>query len=138
MISTALCPSSWNCFNFRSGTVWPRWTSMPVGSMPYLTRSGVPVLTLLSSFFRSSSSGTICSTPRRITASCSSTDFMSVPSTVHLKAAHDLKGLRVVDDLRFAPAGRPGDGQDVESGRLVEEAVFLQEVQGELCQAALL
>ena len=43
MMSTAVWPSSWNCRSFRSGTVWPRWTSKPVGSMPYLTRSGLPV-----------------------------------------------------------------------------------------------
>src|SRR5262245_57167030 len=47
--------------------------------MPYLTRSGLPVLTLRSSFLRSSSSGTTCSAPRRINASCSSTDFTADP-----------------------------------------------------------
>src|SRR5579885_2513082 len=75
---TAWWPSSWNRRSFRRGTVWPRWTSMPVGSMPYLTRRGLPVLTLRSSFLRNSSSGTICSTPRRIRASCSSTGFTEI------------------------------------------------------------
>src|SRR5262245_43571008 len=79
MMSTAWCPSSWNWRSLRSGTVWPRWTSMPVGSMPYLTRSGFPVLTLRSSFLRNSSSGTILSTPLRIRACCSSTVFTITP-----------------------------------------------------------
>src|SRR5262249_16516000 len=43
--------------------------------MPYLTRSGWPVATLRWSFARRAASGTICSTPRRIRASCSSTLF---------------------------------------------------------------
>ena len=34
---------------------------MPVGSMPYLMRSGLPVATLRSSFLRSSAKGSICS-----------------------------------------------------------------------------
>ena len=50
MMRTAWWPSSWNWRSLRSGTVWPRWTSMPVGSMPYLMRSGLPVATLRSSF----------------------------------------------------------------------------------------
>src|SRR5262245_879207 len=75
MMSTALWPSSWKRRIFRGGTVWPRWTSKPVGSMPYLTRSGVPVATLRWSFALRASSGTICSTPRRIRVSCSSTLF---------------------------------------------------------------
>src|SRR5262245_6885220 len=73
MMSTAWWPSCWNRRSFRSGTVWPRWTLMPVGSMPNLTRRGMPCVRLRVSFSRSCSSGTICSTPRRIKASWCST-----------------------------------------------------------------
>src|SRR5262249_9844549 len=138
MMSTAWCPSSWNWRSLRSGTVCPRWTSMPVGSMPYLTRSGLPVLTLRSSFLRSSSSFSICATPRRIRASCSSTGFMTDPSTVHLKPTHRLKSMRGVDDLRFTLVRGPGERQDVEAGGVTQQMVLLQEVQGELRQAFLL
>src|SRR5437762_3384382 len=107
--------------------------------MPYLTRSGLPVLTLRSSFWRSSASVTICSTPRRITVSCSSTDFTTAPSsTVHLEASDGLEGMRVVDDGGFAPAGRPAQGEDVKACGMVEQSVFLQEMQREVGQAALL
>ncbi len=44
---------------------------MPVGSMPYLTRSGRFSRTERSSFLRNSASGTICSTPRFRIESCS-------------------------------------------------------------------
>src|SRR5215471_16082251 len=112
---------------------------MPVGSMPYLTRSGLPVLMLRSSFFRSSASVSICSTPRRITASCSSTDFTTAPSsTVHLEASDGLEGMRVVDDGGFAPIGRPAQGEDVEACGMVEQPVFLQKVQRQVGNAALL
>src|SRR3954467_10904622 len=100
---------------------------MPVGSMPYLMRRGWPVCRLRSSFWCSSASGTICSTPRRIRANCSATVFTAIPfgriedkagrkeqlgglggSVVHLELAHRFKGLTVVDDARFALTGRPG------------------------------
>src|SRR5271157_3929554 len=68
----AVWPRSWNCLSLRRGTVWPRWTSIPVGSMPYLTRKGWFARSDRSSFLRNSSSGTICSTPRRRMRSCSS------------------------------------------------------------------
>src|SRR4051794_23382364 len=109
--------------------------------MPYLTRSGLPVATLRSSFLRSSSSGTICSAPRRISASCSSTVFTGDPpkptccdggSRVHLKAADRLKGIDMVDDGRFALRGGPAEGEDVEAGRGVEEAALLEKVQGQV------
>src|SRR5215210_749086 len=40
MISTTVCPASWNSRSFCSTTVWPRWTSAAVGSRPSLTRRG--------------------------------------------------------------------------------------------------
>ena len=42
MISTTVCPRSWNSRSFCSTTVWPRWRSGAVGSRPSLTRSGRP------------------------------------------------------------------------------------------------
>src|SRR5262245_59151215 len=61
---------------------------MPVGSMPYLTRSGLPVVMLRSSFLRSSSSFSICSAPRRIRASCSST-LLTVRSLTKKNQNHE-------------------------------------------------
>src|SRR5262249_30784853 len=49
-----------------------------------------------------------------------------------------LEGLTVVNDAGFALTGRPGDGQYVETRRLVQQAMLLQEVQGEPRQARLL
>src|SRR5579872_4208111 len=137
MMMTAWWPSSWNSRILRSGTVWPRWTSMPVGSMPYLTRRGLPVFRLRSSFWRSSASGTICSAPRWIRASCSSRVFTGA-STVHLESTDRLEGLTVVDDDGFALTRRPADGQHVEAGGMVEQAMAAQIVQGQHRQAALL
>src|SRR4051812_30942843 len=137
MMMTAVWPRSWNWQSLRRGTVWPRWTSIPVGSMPYLTRSGLPVLTLRSSFLRSSSSGTTCSTPRRIRTSCSSTGFTRA-SAIELEAIGRLKGARIMGDCRLAAAGRPTDGEHVEAGRVAEQLLVLEEVQRELRQAALL
>src|SRR3954451_11864119 len=42
MISTTVCPASWNSRSFWRTTVCPRWTSAAVGSRPSLTRSGRP------------------------------------------------------------------------------------------------
>src|SRR5262245_23316687 len=121
---------------------------MPVGSMPYLTRSGLPVCTLRWSFFCSSSSGTTCSAPRRIRASCSSTDFTSQPPGadatrlaglgMELKAAHSLESVWVMRDRRLTGVFRPGDRQHVEASGLAEQAVFLQEAHGQVGQTALL
>ncbi len=36
-------PASWNSRSFSRTTVWPRWMSAVVGSMPSLTRSGRPL-----------------------------------------------------------------------------------------------
>src|SRR5262245_48928323 len=140
MISTAWWPSSWNCFSFRSGTVCPRCTSMPVGSMPYLTRSGVLVATERSSFLTSSFSGTIWSAPRRMRSSCSCTLSMAGRpcSGIHLEAADGLEGLTVMFDLGFAPPCRPRQDQHVESGRLIEQVPPPQEVQGGVGQLPLL
>ena len=41
-IRTATCPRSWNWRSLRSTTANPRWMSDAVGSIPSLTRSGVP------------------------------------------------------------------------------------------------
>src|SRR3954470_11956186 len=49
MMSTTLCPASWNSRSLPSTTVWPRWMSAEVGSMPSLTRSGRPSSSLRSS-----------------------------------------------------------------------------------------
>src|SRR4051794_27368009 len=42
MISTTVWPSSWNSRSFWRTTVWPRWMSGAVGSIPSFTRSGRP------------------------------------------------------------------------------------------------
>src|SRR5215211_5670041 len=42
MISTTVCPSSWNSWSLRNTTVCPRWMSGVVGSTPSFTRSGSP------------------------------------------------------------------------------------------------
>src|SRR3954451_1337853 len=42
MIRTTVWPRSWNSRSFRRNTVWPRWMSGAVGSIPSLTRSGRP------------------------------------------------------------------------------------------------
>ena len=47
MIRTTVWPSSWNSRSFSRTTVWPRWMSAVVGSMPSLTRSGRPAGELL-------------------------------------------------------------------------------------------
>src|ERR1700733_8207384 len=98
---------------------------MPVGSIPYLIRSGLPVLTLRSSFLRSSSSGTICSQPRRIRASCSSTDF-TLHSLLarsylakHLTAPDGIEGVHVVCNRRLLLAQWPTDGQHVKSRGII-------------------
>src|SRR5262249_37239399 len=142
MIRTAWWPRSWNCRSLRNGTVWPRWTSMPVGSMPYLTRKGLPVWMLRSSFWSSSSSGVICSTPRRSRAICSAalfmTDSLRSRSGIHLPAADCLEGMTMVDDVGFALVGRPGDGQYVEAGWVLEQSAAMEEVEGAVGQPALL
>src|SRR5581483_9471589 len=138
--------------------MWPRWTSNPVGSMPSLTRSGRPV----ASFLRSSSSGVILSTPRRIRASWSSTDFIArlrtrlatlrrsvfgtllrsvakqSGSVIHLEPPDRLERARVMDDVRLAVVRRPADGDHVEPGRVVEQAVLRQVGQGRVGELALL
>src|SRR5690606_1721992 len=67
------CPRSWNCLSFCSATVWPMWMSGLDGSSPIFTLSGRPVTTDSATFRASSSSGTISTVPRRMTASCRST-----------------------------------------------------------------
>src|SRR5207237_9307521 len=141
------------------------WTSIPVGSMPYLTRSGLPVLMLRSSFSRSSPSGAICSTPRRIKTIWTSTLFTSGFSTtsrinhrptaatnrpghftsgfpatsgIDLKAANGLKGMTIMGDCWFTTAGRPTDNHHVKAGRAAEQPVLLQKVESEVGQAGLL
>ena len=42
-INTAVWPASWNARSRRNRIEWPRWMSLPVGSMPSFTRSGRPV-----------------------------------------------------------------------------------------------
>src|SRR5829696_2469531 len=42
MISTTTWPASWNSRSFCRTTVWPRWMSGAVGSIPNFTRSGRP------------------------------------------------------------------------------------------------
>src|SRR5262245_40443950 len=147
MISTAWWPSSWNCRSFRSGTVWPRCTSMPVGSMPYLTRSGLPVAMLRWSFFVNSSAGVIWSAPRRKITSCSSKGSMAIsPSLgervrercgsethsgtlrIHLQMSNSLEGVGVILDLRFLGRLGPGQGDDVEPSGHFLHAVPLHEV----------
>ena len=49
---------------------------MPVGSIPYFTRSGRFSRTERSSFLMNSASGTIASTPRFKIESCSATSLM--------------------------------------------------------------
>src|SRR5215210_6850234 len=51
-------------------------------------------------------------------------------SAEHLKPAHGVEGLAVVDDEGLAPAGGPAHGQDVEAGGVAQEPVLLQEVEG--------
>src|SRR5207245_1974055 len=158
MMSTAWWPSSWKSRSFRKGTVCPRCTSMPVGSMPYLTRSGLPVLKLRSSFWRSSASGTICSAPRLIKASCSSTDFTACPtrffeprlnkenshfrnasiSTEHLETSSNLEGVAIVFDGRLGLIGGPRNRTDIEAGHPMGQPVPLQEVEGQLAETPLL
>src|SRR5262245_22192204 len=135
--------------------------------MPYLTRRGVPVARLRASFWRSRSRGTTCSAPRRIRASCSSTlgkPAISVgPSRVpasgggnplthrsggfhpplagsgkHLVPADGLECLTMVSDGRFALTVGPADDQHIKAGRLFEQAVLLEEVEGQARQALLL
>src|ERR687890_232336 len=50
MISTTVCPSSWNSRSLRRTTVWPRWMSGVVGSTPSFTRSGSPFASWRSSW----------------------------------------------------------------------------------------
>src|SRR5215218_9721178 len=42
MIRTTWWPARWNSASFARTTVWPRWMSAVVGSIPSLTRSGRP------------------------------------------------------------------------------------------------
>src|SRR6478736_2814857 len=138
MINTAVWPRSWKRRSFRNGTVCPRCTSIPVGSMPYLTRSGLPVLALCSSFFWRPSRGSICSTPRRRIASCSSTGFMGLPSGVELVLPDRLEGMTVVPDLGFTGPRRPPQGDHVEPHAHVPELSPLDEPQGGVRQPPLL
>src|SRR5260370_24077022 len=63
---------------------------------------------------------------------------MTAPtSEVDLKAADGLKRLTVMEDKGFAPR-RPTRHQNVKTGGFVEQMVFLEEVQGQARQAALL
>src|SRR5437868_5072316 len=114
---------------------------MAVGSMPYLTRSGLPVRTLRSSFLTISSWGTTCSAPRQIRSSCSATLTLmdgGPRSGKHLPAAEGLEGLTVVLDAGFALPVRPGEDEHVEAGGLAQQAATAKEVQRRVGQAALL
>src|SRR5437016_4649002 len=136
---------------------------MPVGSMPYLTRSGFPVFTLRSSFWRNSGSGTI-SAPRRMRANCSSTVFTALARSerlpnqrrhqglfagnwgdtiysakllVHLKAPGRFKGISVMTDQRFFALSGPAEDEHIETSGLLEQAVPLKKMQGQIRQTAL-
>src|SRR5262249_47973637 len=87
-----------------------------------------------------SASGTICSTPRRITSNCSATLFtIDLPcSGIHLEAPDRLEGLTIMDDARFALSGRPTQSEHIETRGTIEQTMLLQIVQGEARQAALL
>src|SRR3954466_8017911 len=73
-------------------------------------------------------------------SSCSATLNMTGHpcSGVRLPAADGLESLTMVLDVGFAPAGRPGDDQHVEAGRLPQEVPPPQELQGGVGQLALL
>src|SRR3954451_14905983 len=43
MMRTTVWPARWNSANFSSTTVWPRWMSAVVGSIPSFTRNGLPL-----------------------------------------------------------------------------------------------
>src|SRR5438132_2530971 len=133
---------------------------MPVGSMPYLTRSGFPLFTLRSSFWRNSDSGTI-SAPRRIRANCSSAVFTALARSerlpnqrrhqglfagnwgdtiysakllVHLKAPGRFKGISVMADQRIFAISGPTQDEYIETSGMLEQAMPLTKVQGQIRQ----
>src|SRR5437773_5428061 len=114
---------------------------MPVGSIPYLTRSGFPVFTLRANFCCSSASGTICSAPRQIKANCSSTVFTALAFSarllVHLKAPDRFEGIAVMVDRRFFPIRWPTQEEHIETGGMIQQAVLLKKVQRQVGQTAL-
>src|SRR5262249_15541668 len=80
-------------------------------------------------------------TPWRITSNCCSATLFTIcfpNSGIHLKSADRLEGLTIMDDVRFALRRRPTQGQHVEAGGAIEEAMLLQIIQGEARQTALL
>src|SRR5262249_46965407 len=58
-------------------------------------------------------------------------------SGIHLESANGLKGLTEVRHRRFAPPGRPAQGENIETGGAVEQPVRLQKEQGKLSQLLL-
>jgi hypothetical protein len=59
-------------------------------------------------------------------------------SRKHLKAADSLEGLTMVDDLGFAPAGGPADGQHIEAGPMLEQPMTSEEIERERGEPVLL
>ena len=76
---------------------------MPVGSMPYFTRSGLPVSADFLSLARKSASGTIFSTPRWRISSCSLNDFIVVANLQPLPRS--LVGIAILGGLEIS--GKP-------------------------------
>src|SRR5262245_25086683 len=73
-------------------------------------------------------------------SSCSATlNMTSGPrSGVRLPAADGLECLTMMIDVGFAPAGRPGDDQHVETGGVSQQVAAAEEVEGGVGQLPLL
>ena len=109
---------------------------MPVGSMPYLTRSGLPVLTLRSSFLTqlvlgddlldaAADQGELFvdgfhGESLAVRAAVHGCETRTVTLTIASETAPTAsKALAIMVDRRFALVRRPADGQDVEAGGVV-------------------
>jgi hypothetical protein len=64
---------------------------------------------------------------------------MALPcSGIHLETADGLKGLTVMDDVRFALSFRPTQSEHIETWGAIKQMVLLQIIQGEAREPALL
>ena len=109
-MSTTVWPRSWNSRSFWRTTVWPRWRSLAVGSMPSFARSGRPVA-------RRASRAPAGSTSTALRARCAAVSAAS-------EAGRSIRANASLPEGLVRPAGPPlgkaredPSGVELEAGR---------------------
>ena len=106
-------PRSWNSRSLRSTTVWPRWMSGAVGSIPSFTRSGRPSPSCASSapsgrastaFLSRKSAGSVTGGNARLARSTDGPLGLPPPPSVTLDCRPSGAGAHAGDDHTHTPA----------------------------------